>query len=119
MYTFSLLFSGIWGGGGEGRDRGSYGTLWDKPIASLCALACCHKWILACTFDLFDRRDGRVVRASASRSGGRGFDPRPGHTKDFKIGTYCLLVRCLAFKNGERKLNTCSWVISSGWDTVV
>ena len=24
-----------------------------------------------------------VVRASASRSGGRGFEPRPGHTKDF------------------------------------
>ena len=32
------------------------------------------------------RRDGPVVRASASRSGGRGFEPRPGHTKDFKNG---------------------------------
>ena len=49
---------------------------------------------------------GLVVRASASRLGGRGFEPRPGHTKDFKNGTYCFLVRCSAFKNGEWKLNT-------------
>ena len=57
----------------------------------------------------YDRRDGLVVRASASRSGGRGFEPRPGHTKDLKNGTYCLLVRRSAFKNGEGKLNTCSY----------
>ena len=55
------------------------------------------------------RRDGLVVRASASRSGGRGFKPRPGHTKDFKSGTYCLLVRHSAFKNGEGKLNMRSY----------
>ena len=57
------------------------------------------------------RHDGLVVRASASRSGGRGFEPRPGHTKDFKNGTYCLHVRCSAFKNGKGKL-TC--VATSG-----
>ena len=28
-----------------------------------------------------------MVRASASEAGGRGFDPGPGHTKDFKNGT--------------------------------
>ena len=28
-----------------------------------------------------------MVRASASGAGGRGFDPGPGHTKDFKNGT--------------------------------
>ena len=49
---------------------------------------------------------GGVVRASASRSGGRGFEPRPDHTKDLKNGTYCLLVRRSAFTNGEGKLNT-------------
>ena len=58
---------------------------------------------------LCHRRDGLVVRASASRSGGRGFEPRPGHTKDFKNGTYCLLVRRSTFKNGEGKLNTRSY----------
>ena len=35
-----------------------------------------------------DRRDGLVVRASASPSGGRGFEPWPSHTKDLKNGTY-------------------------------
>ena len=35
---------------------------------------------------LFENRcDVLVVRASASRSGGRGIEPRPGHTKDFKM----------------------------------
>jgi len=29
-------------------------------------------------------------RVSALRLGGRGFDPRPGHTKDYKNGTHCL-----------------------------
>ena len=28
-----------------------------------------------------------MVRASASGAGGHGFDPGPGHTKDFKNGT--------------------------------
>ena len=31
--------------------------------------------------------DSVMVRASASGAGGRGFDPGPGHTKDFKNGT--------------------------------
>ena len=31
--------------------------------------------------------DNFMVRASASGAGGRGFDPGPGHTKDFKNGT--------------------------------
>ena len=31
--------------------------------------------------------DSVMVIASASEAGGRGFDPGPGHTKDFKNGT--------------------------------
>ena len=31
--------------------------------------------------------DSVMVRASASGAGGRGFNPGPGHTKDFKNGT--------------------------------
>ena len=31
--------------------------------------------------------DSVMVRASALGAGGRGFDPGPGHTKDFKNGT--------------------------------
>ena len=31
--------------------------------------------------------DSVMVRASASGAGGRGFDPGPGHAKDFKNGT--------------------------------
>ena len=50
------------------------------------------------------RRDG-----PATWSGGREFEPRPGHTKNFLNGTYYLLVRCSAFKNGEGKLNTRSY----------
>ena len=34
---------------------------------------------------------GSMVRASASWTGGRGFDPRPSHTKDYNNGTFCLL----------------------------
>ena len=47
---------------------------------------------------MMNRCDGLEVRACASRSGGCGFEPRPGHTKDFKNFTFCLLVRCSAFK---------------------
>ena len=32
-----------------------------------------------------------VVRASARGAGGRGFDPRPCHTKDEKTGRFTLL----------------------------
>ena len=33
-----------------------------------------------------------MVRASALGAGGRGFNPGPGHTKDFKNGTSGCLV---------------------------
>ena len=69
----------------------------------------CYEFFLYTELHHTHRRDGLVVRASASRSGGRGFELRPGHTKDFKNGTYCLLVRRSAFKNGEGKLNTRSY----------
>ena len=36
----------------------------------------------------FIDHDSLVVRASASGAVGRGFAPRPGHTKDGKNGTY-------------------------------
>ena len=51
----------------------------------------------------------REVAGLVVEPGGRGFEPRPGHTKDFKFDTYCLLVICSAFKNGEGKLNTRSY----------
>ena len=38
-----------------------------------------------CLLVLFS--DSVMVRASASGAGVRGFDPGPGHTKDFKNGT--------------------------------
>ena len=38
-----------------------------------------------------DRSGGSLVRAFAPRAGGRGFDPRPRHTKDVKNGTICFL----------------------------
>ncbi len=36
-----------------------------------------------------------VVRASAEDAGGRGWDPRPLHTKDVKIGRFALLYLAL------------------------
>merc|ERR1712121_398833 len=39
-----------------------------------------------------DQLSGLVVRASALRLGGRGFDPRPSHTKDYKNGTHTSLL---------------------------
>ena len=36
-----------------------------------------------------DRLHGQVVRTSALQSEGLGFESWPGHTKDFKNGTYC------------------------------
>ena len=40
-------------------------------------------------FSSEDRRGGSVGRAFASQAVGRGFEPRPGHTKDFKNGSSC------------------------------
>ena len=40
--------------------------------------------------------DSVMVRASASGAGGRGFDPGPGHTKDFKNGTSGYLALALS-----------------------
>ena len=36
---------------------------------------------------MLNRSEWSSGRASAQRSGGRGFKPRPGQTEDFKIGT--------------------------------
>lgn len=48
-----------------------------------------------------------MVRAPASQSGGRGFESRPSHTKDFKNGTYTtFLSGTRHLKNGVGKLNT-------------
>ena len=41
-----------------------------------------YKYIL-----IYDRRGDLVVRASASRAEGRGFDPWPRQTKVFKTGS--------------------------------
>ena len=51
-----------------------------------------------------------MVRAFASQSEGRGFEPWPSHTKDFRNGTHCLLVwRSINEKGGVGKLNTRSY----------
>ena len=52
-------------------------------------------------------RDGVVVKSvrhSPHRSGGRRFEPRQGHTRDCKNGTFCLLVRRSAFKEWRREV---------------
>ncbi|KAJ8032532.1 hypothetical protein HOLleu_26083 [Holothuria leucospilota] len=43
-----------------------------------------------------DRLYGQVVRASDLQPEGLGFKSWPGHTKDFKNGTYCLCTWCSA-----------------------
>ena len=53
--------------------------------------------------------NGPVVRASASESEGRGFEPRPSHTKDFKNGTHCFLVWRSIKEKGVGKLNMRSY----------
>ena len=58
---------------------------------------------------LLYRCDGPVVRASASQSEGRGFEPQPSHTKDFKSGTHCLLVWRSMNEKGVGKLNKRSY----------
>ena len=55
------------------------------------------------------RSRGLVVRASAARSGGRGFKSRPGHTKDFKNGTCRLLVRRSTLKERSGRVNMGSY----------
>ena len=47
-----------------------------------------------------NRCDGPVVRASASQSVGREFEPRPSHAKDFKNGTRCLFVWRWTYEKG-------------------
>ena len=61
------------------------------------------------TTTVMHRFDGPVVRASASQSEGRGFEPRPSHTKDFKNGTHCFLVWPSINEKGVGKLNTRSY----------
>ena len=52
---------------------------------SLIDFCCCCYLSIAVAPPSPDRRDGLAVRASASRSGGRGFEPWTGHTKDLKM----------------------------------
>ena len=55
-----------------------------------------------------NRRDVHVVRAFASPSGGRGFEPLPGHTKK-KMVPSAFLADAWYSKNGEGKLNMRSY----------
>ena len=59
----------------------------------------------------FYRIDDPVVRASVSQPKGRGFEPRPIHTKIFKNGTHCLLATVWrsVYENGVGKLNALSY----------
>ena len=70
-------------------------TLMEKKIIMFGQGAAC---LAASNKMLHLRPAGLVERVYASLLGGRGFEPRPGHTEDFKNGTYFLLVRRLAFK---------------------
>ena len=47
---------------------------------------------------VFNRRDGVVVRASATQSVELGFNPLSSHTKNLKNGIYSLPAWRLAFK---------------------
>ena len=51
---------------------------------------------------IINRLGSSIDRALASSAGGTGFEPRPGHTKDFKNGSNCL--SCLAFGTLKQKL---------------
>ena len=48
-------------------------------------------------------------RASTLQMVGRGFEPRPSHTNDFKIGTHCLLVWRSTYENGVGNLSLRSY----------
>ena len=48
-------------------------------------------------------------RASASQPVGRGSEPRPSHTQDFKNSTHCLLVWRSTHENGVGMLNSRSY----------
>ncbi len=61
--------------------------------------------ILFIPTNICNRSCGLVGRASATRSGGRGFKSQPSHTKDFKNGTCCLLVRRSSLKERSRGVN--------------
>ena len=45
---------------------------------------------------------GVMVSVLASSAGGRGFDPRPGQTKDIKIGICCFSARHAALRSKSK-----------------
>ena len=53
------------------------------------SIPCCYHECICQNIDVLDftASDSVMARASASGAGDRGFDPGPGHTKDFKNGT--------------------------------
>ena len=46
-----------------------------------------------------NRLGGVLVSVLASSAEGRGFDPRPGQTKDIKIGICCFSAKHAAFRS--------------------
>ena len=46
-----------------------------------------------------DRLGGVMVSVLASGAEGRGFDPRPGQTKDIKIGICCFSAKHAALRS--------------------
>ncbi len=69
-----------------------------------------HQYLIYVYFmTTLNRSCGLVVRASAARSGGRGFESQPYHTKDFKNGTYCLLVIPSTLKERSGGINMGSY----------
>ena len=49
-----------------------------------------------------NRLGGVMVSVLASSAVGRGFDPRPGQTKDFKIGICCFSAKHAALRSKSK-----------------
>ena len=49
-----------------------------------------------------NRLGGVMVGVFASSAEGRGFDPRPGQTKDFNIGIYCFSAKHAALSSKSK-----------------
>ena len=77
---------------------------WRYCFWTNCCRSKCHITAFREFYLVRNQHDGLVVRVSASRSWGRGFEPRLSQTKDFKNVTYCLLVRHSAFKEWKREV---------------
>ena len=59
---------------------------------------------------LINRLGGVMINLLASRAVDRGFEPRSGQTKDFKIGICCFSAKHAALRRKSK-----DWVVRVGW----